>query len=491
MFYYRQPKIQMSIPKIIHQIWIGPKPRPSRFMDTWAAKNPDFEYILWSESELIKRGMIFLECQKEIDDMSEINGKADIIRWEILYKYGGIFLDADSICIEPLDDILFNKSIKAFSAYENEEIRQGLVATVAMGFPPKHPLCRAAIDWILTNDSSVERTGQRAWITVGPGMITRLMQTGLYPDVTIFPSYFFLPVHFGGKSYSGHGKIYASQEWGSTRQNYETMNQIELPETLNPVISPPLWVSVLVCSYNTKFAYISECLESIKQQNGYFGIELVWIDDGSDSLQGKLLERALQRFQETTRFCKVVYKRLDQNHGVSFALNLGVTLCSHELVMRMDSDDIMLPHRMYTQIMFMQNHPECVLCGSNVQYLHMTDQGAILSESKTNFKEMLTWIDYTTTKPYSHWFMVHPTLCFKKSAILSVGNYNIDNTRTVAEDLELELKILKKYGLVYTIQDTLVYYRIHPDQVTFQGKSSTPYWHEWRCRMIEGIVDQK
>ena len=31
------------IPKIIHQIWIGPKPAPTKFMDTWKEENPDFE----------------------------------------------------------------------------------------------------------------------------------------------------------------------------------------------------------------------------------------------------------------------------------------------------------------------------------------------------------------------------------------------------------------------------------------------------------------
>ena len=30
------------IPKIIHQIWIGPKPAPTKFMDTWKEKNPEF-----------------------------------------------------------------------------------------------------------------------------------------------------------------------------------------------------------------------------------------------------------------------------------------------------------------------------------------------------------------------------------------------------------------------------------------------------------------
>ena len=97
----------MTIPKKIHQIWIGPKQPPTKFMDTWRDKNPDFEYIRWNEEE-IKNRDLRLECTARVDEMEEINGKADIIRWEILYKYGGVFLDADSICIEPIDDVLMN-----------------------------------------------------------------------------------------------------------------------------------------------------------------------------------------------------------------------------------------------------------------------------------------------------------------------------------------------------------------------------------------------
>ena len=49
---------QESIPRIIHQIWIGPKPAPTKFMDTWKDKHPDFEYIRWTEKEMKKRGFV-------------------------------------------------------------------------------------------------------------------------------------------------------------------------------------------------------------------------------------------------------------------------------------------------------------------------------------------------------------------------------------------------------------------------------------------------
>jgi hypothetical protein len=471
----------MTIPKIIHQLWIGPKPMPSKFMDTWRDKHPGYEYIRWTEAEIARRGIQF-ECQHHIDRMSEINGKADIMRWEILYHYGGIFLDADSICIEPFDESFLSKD--AFAGFENENVRKGLVATGTMGFVPKHPLCRAAIDWMLTNDSCPETCGHRAWYTVGPGLLTRLLETGKYSSFMVYPSYSFLPIHFTGDRYSGHKKVYAYQEWGSTKQNYEIMNHIELPDEFK---DPSEWVSILVSSYNTKHMYIHECLESIKTQVGHFGIELVWINDGSDELSTRLLEAELDKFKQTTRWTKVVYEKMSTNCGISACLNKGIEMCSNEIIVKMDSDDIMHPDRISKQLEFMKSHPDCVLCGSNVQMFSENPQ----TNSKqflqtTNHPPVITWDQYKGVK--SHWFMNHPTLCYKKSVILSVGNYNTD-MNSMSEDFELELRVLKRYGVVYNIVEPLVYYRIHPDQATYNGRSSTSDCNNKRFEVIERVIN--
>lgn len=471
----------MTIPKIIHQLWIGPRPMPSKFMDTWRDKHPDYEYIRWTEAEISRRGIQF-ECQNEIDRMSEINGKADIIRWEILYHYGGIFLDADSICIEPFDESFLSKN--AFAGFENENVRKGLVATGTMGFIPNHPLCRAAIDWIRSNDTCPETCGHRAWYTVGPGLLTRLLETGKYSSFMVYPSYSFLPIHFTGDRYNGHKKVYAYQEWGSTKQNYEIMNGIELP---NEFKDPSERVSVLVSSYNTKHMYIYECLESIKNQVGHFGIELVWINDGSDDLSTRLLEIELDKFRQTTRWTKVVYEKMPMNKGISYCLKRGIEMCSNEIIVKMDSDDIMHPDRISKQLQFMKSHPDCVLCGSNVQMFSENPQTNVKQFLQTtNHPPIITWDQYKIVK--SHWFMNHPSLCYKKSAILSVGNYNTD-MNSMSEDFELELRVLKQYGVVYNIGEPLVYYRIHPDQATYNGKSSTSECNNKRLEVIECVIN--
>jgi len=469
----------MVLPKIIHQLWIGSKPAPTKFMDTWKNKNPNYEYIRWNEEEFKKRNMIF-ECSNRIDEIEEINGKADIIRWEILYKYGGVFLDADSICIEPIDEILMK--CESFAGWEHEQLRQGLIATGTMGFPPKHPLVKTAIEWMKTNNVCQKKTRQMAWQTVGPGLLTRMYNTGNFKSMTIFPSYTFLPIHCTGSEYKGHGKIYAYQEWGSTKQNYNIMNNLELPSQFLPPSSDNS-VSILVSSYNTKAKYVQECLESIKQQEGVFNIELVWINDGSDEINTLLLKKLLEVFEKTTRFTKVIYDENDGNKGIGYTLNKGINMCSNEYIIKMDSDDIMFPERISKQIAYMRNNPDIKICGAQIRTFD--DNGNIMGDSN---KENITWDEYKETP--SHWFVNHPTLCYRKSAVLEVGNYNKEY-KVMCEDFELELRMLKKYGFIYNFPEPLLLYRRHENQVTMQThlqKRSEEY-RDTRLKIIDNLIN--
>ena len=453
-----------SIPKIIHQLWIGPKSRPSKFMDTWKTKHPDYEYIMWNEEEIRNRGL-HLECISKINEIEEINGKADIIRWEILYHYGGLFIDADSICIEPFNYLLDQN--KPFCGYENEIARHGLVATGTMAFPKNHPLPRRAIDYIKTNQVSRAKTGKMAWRTVGPELLTNLLLTKLFPDVVIYPSYYFLPKHLTGLQYMGHSIVYAYQEWGSTKQNYEIMNTIELEDIYK---EPKTWISVLVSSYNTNHKYVVECLDSIKQQNGHFGIELVWINDGSNELSTQLLEKTLDEFKAKMRFVKIIYEKWPTNMGIGYSLNKGIIMCSNEIIIKVDSDDICLADRFIKQIEFMKNNKDCAIVGCNAHYLKELNNTKVL-QGQTNHPHLLKWEDYK--KSPSHWFVNHPCVCYRKSAVLEVGNYNI-HTHSLYEDFELELKLLKKFGKLYNIQENLLYYRIHDNQVTANDSCGKP-----------------
>lgn len=450
------------IPKILHQIWIGPKPAPSNLMRTWKEKHPDFEYILWNEAEILERGLSFI-CQKQINDIAEINGKADIIRWEILYQMGGYFVDADSICIEPFDELFEDKP--AFATFENENMRKGLVATGTMGFVPKHPLCLDIIQWISQSSEAANLIqSTRAWYSVGPALLTNMLNTGKYPDFAVFSSYLFLPVHFTGHEYTGHKKVYGYQEWGTAKQSYDTMNSIVLPDRLQ---TPPSseWYSVVITSYNTEVSYIRECLESIRSQNGYFGIEIVWIDDGSDKKHTEELIGEIARFQKASRFTNFIYLKNETNLGTAKSINRGLKSSSHDIVFKMDSDDIMMPDRMMKQIAFMKTHKNAVLCGANIRLFSVDSNGQKQTSNETAHPQMITWNDVYRQRP--SWYVNHPTICFRKKAVLTIGGYNETDTRLkVIHDYDLMARVLKNYNQIYTLPEVLLLYRLHPDQLT-------------------------
>ena len=469
------------IPKIIHQLWIGDRIPPIILMNTWKDKHSDFEYILWNEEEFIKRKMIF-RCMKQIDEIDEINGKADIMRWEILYKYGGVFIDADTICIEPLDDYFMTRN--AFALFENENTRDSLIATTYMGFIPQHPLCRDIINWIDSDESSHFINKIFAWGSVGPVLLSRFLNTGFYKDFSVFPSHCLLPTHFTGLKYEGHKKVYGYHEWGTAKKNNDIMHTITLPDEFK---DPTEWVSVLISSYNTPQLYIRECLNSIKSQNGYFCIEVVWINDGSDQENTQILEIELANFQKNTRFCKVIYDKTDVNYGTHYSLHNGILKCNNQIIFKMDSDDIMLPERIRKQLQFMKDTPDCVVCGTNLQMFENENKNTILGETRHPF--CITLDDFLE-KQYD-WFMNHQTLCYRKDAILSVGNYNKDKIyNSLMEDYDLELRLLKKYKKVYTIQEVLLYYRIHPKQITYKMHRYDPVLVSLRNDVIVKVIGE-
>jgi mannosyltransferase OCH1-like enzyme len=151
---------------------------------------------------------------------SEWNGKADILRYEILKRFGGVCFDADSECVEPLDDSFLCHT--AFACYENEIIFPGRIATGYLGAEKGSEIMKLAVERI-ANDKNIARN--RAWVTVGPVFFTNLVQdtsAKVSPSVFVYPARVFIPEHWnkcedGSRvAAPGDAAIYARQFWGST-----------------------------------------------------------------------------------------------------------------------------------------------------------------------------------------------------------------------------------------------------------------------------------
>ncbi len=210
------------IPKLFHFIWVGDESkRPDNCIRTWRDNHPDWELRLWGNAELDGcpwRNAGHIAAMRE----RELNGVADMMRWEILHEHGGIVFDADSVCARPLDDHLLD--CEAFACWESEIARPGLIAAGYFGYEAGNRFVGQIIEDIAASPTVVDRM---AWETVGPLRLTECYRKFQYTPLRIYPSHYFIPQHFTGLTYEGAGPVYAHQLWGSTLHSYEKIHRVD------------------------------------------------------------------------------------------------------------------------------------------------------------------------------------------------------------------------------------------------------------------------
>lgn len=182
------------IPKIIHQIWIGPNKPPEKWINTikdFVKQNPGWKYILWDDESIAELGLI---NSNEYDNEKSYNGKSDVIRYEVLFRYGGIYIDADTIWLKnrSFDELLDAKS-GFFLSYETYK-ENGLASSV-VGSSQYNPITY----YIIKNMENITTLckGIPAFKTVGPYILDRSL-TPIKDIITVHPSYYFFPTFWVG-----------------------------------------------------------------------------------------------------------------------------------------------------------------------------------------------------------------------------------------------------------------------------------------------------
>jgi len=193
--------------------------------------HPAWEFKIWGNTELDTR---VWQSQKQIDIFragGHWEGVADLMRYEILYEQGGVYVDADSACVRPLDDWLLDT--RMFAVWENEIHSPGLVANGYIGCVPRHPAL-AAINKVTARMN--KRVWRRAWPnpfrweeilpwkSVGPRFFTKMIMPFCPMDVTILPSILFLPQHYQDTNERQSSLIYCRHAWGTTHKSYAPDN---------------------------------------------------------------------------------------------------------------------------------------------------------------------------------------------------------------------------------------------------------------------------
>jgi glycosyltransferase involved in cell wall biosynthesis len=191
--------------------------------------------------------------------------------------------------------------------------------------------------------------------------------------------------------------------------------------------------------------------------------EIVLVKDGPLT---EALEKEIRGY-ERVRPALFRIVTLPENKGLGNALKVGLEACRYDLVARMDTDDVCLPNRFERQMSFLENHPDVDLLGTNMEEFNREpgDLGSfrIMPEQGDALRKYSKF-----RNPFNH-----PTVVFRKAAVLRNGSYN--GEIPLFEDFSLFLKMIQNGCGVYNMQETLLYFRVGNGMESIKRRSGLHY----------------
>lgn len=199
------------IPKIIHYIWLGGAPLPElveKCIASWQKLCPDYEIKRWDESNL---NLDLYPYVRQAYDAKKYAFASDVLRYQIIWENGGIYLDVDVELIKPLDDVLDNQLFMGFES--KEYVAPGLIT----GAEPKN-LHIAKLLAMYENENFILENGQQNLTTICVRTTEYLTKLGLkqdngkiqkIDDITIYPTDCFCPLGYQSRKLKKTERTYA------------------------------------------------------------------------------------------------------------------------------------------------------------------------------------------------------------------------------------------------------------------------------------------
>lgn len=185
------------IPKIIHYCWFGGTEIPERdrkCIESWKKFCPDYEIVRWDESNYDYKKNRYM---REAYEAKKWGFVSDFARLDIVYEYGGIYLDTDVELVMSLDDLLENRAFMGFDS-------GGINCGIGFGAEKNFPLLKDMLNEIYAD--RVFKLGKGDYNTTPCNVFANkfLEKHGLVLNnrqqkiegMTVYPSDWFSPIDF-------------------------------------------------------------------------------------------------------------------------------------------------------------------------------------------------------------------------------------------------------------------------------------------------------
>ena len=163
------------IPKKIHLIWLGSPPPDfvRRMCESWRVMHLGWEVKLWNSEDVED---FHLKNKAAYDRSGNWGEKSDIVRYEILEREGGLYVDTDFECLKPFDDIAKSADCFFGLAYSEGAPHYN---NALIGCRPHHPILRQCVESIRSGNG--DNDFARILQTTGPHFFTSCLNTCLWP----------------------------------------------------------------------------------------------------------------------------------------------------------------------------------------------------------------------------------------------------------------------------------------------------------------------
>jgi glycosyltransferase involved in cell wall biosynthesis len=224
-------------------------------------------------------------------------------------------------------------------------------------------------------------------------------------------------------------------------------------------------VSVLMAVYNAA-EFVREAVESILRQT-YGELEFVVVDDGSTDESPQIVGGYGDGRIHMVR---------QGNRGLAAALNVGLSHCSHPIVVRMDADDVSPPNRIRDLMARWQEAGCPDVFGSAAQYIDSQGRRLWTVTVPTMHDDIVSLLRRARGMP-----VIHPSVLFRRDCVLSAGGYD-EFFRRNGEDFELWLRMAEGFRFGNT-DEPLLDYRLRSGQTSSRVEDGGGSW--WRLLALQ------
>ena len=182
----KKPDTPNNIPRIIHQLWSGeekPLPEDLKILsETWKEYHPDWSYELWDNNRINSFIKQYYPNYWNIYSRFPYNVQRwNAVRYLILDKMGGMYIDVDYKSLSPIDDLIENKTYcfaekpeshcKVFKRTINQVFNNAMMLSI-----PEHPFIRKVIKTVFREETLRYNASKELCVynTTGPWMLIDL-----------------------------------------------------------------------------------------------------------------------------------------------------------------------------------------------------------------------------------------------------------------------------------------------------------------------------